>query len=311
MKRKILIVSHSVNGEISPFVYEQMNSLKRNGCETNYYGITGKGVIGYLTSLRGLNRIIREFRPDLIHAHYGLSGLLANFQRRVPVVTTYHGSDVHSGGKILKLSRKAMCLSVYNIFVSEKLLRLSGYINDNSCVLACGVDLDAIQEIPREDARKQLSIGRDEVFGLFSGAFGNAVKNYALAKAAADEVKGLRLVELKGYSRKEVNLLMNAADFLLMTSLNEGSPQVIKEAMACGTPVVSVDVGDVTDVIGETEGCFIAERNSDDLADKIQIALAFRGKTMGRHRIIELGLSDEQVAKRLIGLYEEILRRRD
>lgn len=311
MKRKILIVSHSVNGEISPFVYEQMNSLKRNGCETNYYGITGKGVIGYLTSLRGLKRKIREFRPDLIHAHYGLSGLLANFQRRVPVVTTYHGSDVHSGGKILKLSRKAMCLSVYNIFVSKKLLRLSGYIDDNSCVLACGVDLDAIQEIPREDARKQLSIGRDEVFGLFSGSFDNAVKNYRLARKAVDKVGDLRLMELKGYSRKEVNLLMNAAGFLLMTSINEGSPQVIKEAMACGTPIVSVDVGDVKDVIEGTEGCFLAERDPNEVADNIRKALDFKGKTKGRQRIIELGLSDEQVAKRLIGLYEEILRRRD
>ena len=153
---------------------------------------------------------------------------------------------------------------------------------------------------------KRLHIGLGR-FVLFSGSFTNEVKNPALAKEAMEQIADAELVELRGYSREEVNLLMNAADCLLLTSHREGSPQVIKEAMACGTPIVSVDVGDVKDVISGTEGCYIADRNPDDIAEKIRMALAFKGKTNGRQRIIDLGLSNELVAKRLLGIYHQVL----
>ena len=83
---------------------------------------------------------------------------------------------------------------------------------------------------------------------------------------------------------------------------------MVKEAMACGTPIVSVDVGDVKEVIGETAGCYIAERNADDIAEKIKMALAFRGKTEGRQRIVELGLDNNQIAKRIIDIYKQCLK---
>lgn len=144
---------------------------------------------------------------------------------------------------------------------------------------------------------------------LFSGSFTNSVKNPELAADAVNLIDEAELMELKGYTRQQVNLLMNAADCLLMTSHREGSPQVIKEAMACGTPVVSVDVGDVRDVISGTDGCYIAERTPEDIADKLRQALAFKGKTKGRQRIIELGLSNDLVAQRLIEIYEQVLNR--
>ena len=101
---------------------------------------------------------------------------------------------------------------------------------------------------------------------------------------------------------------MNAADCLLLTSLNEGSPTVIKEAMAVGTPIVSVDVGDVSDVTVGTTGCFISKSyNADELAGLIRKALAFVGKTYGRERIIALGLSNDLIAKRLMGIYNLII----
>ena len=101
---------------------------------------------------------------------------------------------------------------------------------------------------------------------------------------------------------------MNASDFQLTTSFRESGPLVVKEAMACGTPIVTVDVGDVKDVIGDTEGCYIAERHADDIAEKIRQALAFKGKTSGRQRIIDLGLSNELVAKQLVEIYKKVLK---
>lgn len=304
---KVLIVASHNLGHFSPFVLEQVAALHKKGVDIETYGIKGRGITGYLRNIPDIKRRNHEFQPDLIHAHCGLSGLCANLQREVPVITTYHGTDIHSGGWILKLSQLAMRLSAYNIFVSRKMLEMSGYKKENACVQSCGLDLDVIKEIPRALAREELGLDINEKVGLFSGSFDEYIKNYPLAKATIDKMKGVRLIELKGYSRKEVNLLMNACDFQLTTSFRESGPLVVKEAMACGTPVVSVDVGDVKDVFGNTEGCYIAERTPDDITAKIQQALSFEGKTHGRQRIIDLGLSNDLVARRLITIYEEVL----
>ena len=304
---KILIVGNYNPGHFSPFIVEQIQALRQSGVLLDTYGIVGKGILGYLRNITGIKQKIREFQPDLIHAHYGLSGLCANLQRRVPVVTTFHGSDIHSGGWILKLSQLAIKLSAYNIFISKRLQELSGTHQSNTAIISCGIDMETIHDTPRHEAKRLMK--RDKPFVLFSGSFTNDVKNPALAKEAMQKVADAELVELRGYTRQEVNLMMNAADCLLMTSYREGSPQVIKEAMACGTPVVSVDVGDVKEVMGNTEGCYIAERNPDDIADKIRQALAFKGKTNGRQRIIDLGLSNDLVAKKLIEIYNEVLKK--
>ena len=304
---KILIVGNYNPGHFSPFIVEQIQALRQSGVLVDTYGIVGKGILGYLRNITGIKRKIRKFQPDLIHAHYGLSGLCANLQRQVPVVTTYHGSDIHSGGWILKLSQLAIKLSAYNIFISKKLKELSGTRQTNTTIIPCGIDMETILDMPRQETKRLMK--HDKPFVLFSGSFNNEVKNAALAKEAMERIYDVELVELRGYTRQEVNLMMNAADCLLMTSYREGSPQVIKEAMACGTPIVSVDVGDVKEIIGNTEGCYIVERNPDDIADKIRKALAFKGKTNGRQRIIDLGLSNDLVAKRLLSIYEELLKR--
>ena len=93
-----------------------------------------------------------------------------------------------------------------------------------------------------------------------------------------------------------------------MTSKTEGSPQVVKEAMACGCPIVSVDVGDVAERTSGVEGCYVVStREPKDIAEALRKALAFNGRTNGRERIMEMGLSNEQVAKRLESIYENVL----
>jgi len=306
---KVLIVANYNKGHFAAFVLEQIQALRLLGVEIETYGKVGKGPLGYLRNIMGIHRKIRSFKPDLIHAHYGLCGLLANIQRQVPVVTTYHGSDIHSGGWQLKLSQIAMRLSAYNIFVSKKLFDLSGYRKANACVQSCGVDLDLIKVVPRLEAREKLGLDAQLQFGLFSSSFDNQIKNAPLAIAAVEKLPNVQLKELKGYSREEVNLLMNACDFQLTTSFRESGPLVVKEAMACGTPVVSVDVGDVKDVMGETAGCYIAEKDADDIANKIEQALAFNGKTDGRQRISDLGLENKVIAKRIVDIYQQVSKR--
>ena len=305
---KILIVANHNKGRFVPFIVEQVEALKQFGVEVHYFGVHGKGIRGYLSNRSLLKAKIREYHPDLIHAHYGLSGLLANLQRQVPVVTTYHGSDIHSKGRNLLFSRVSIFLSAFNIFVSEGLQKQAGYHGKKQRVVACGVDTNVMRPMDRVEARKLLGWDADGKYVLFAGAFDVGVKNSTLAKKATDLVEGAQLMEMRGYSREQVNLAMNAANCLLMTSFREGSPQVVKEALTCGTPIVSVNVGDVAEVTLGVEGCYVTSYNAQDIANALQKAISFQKKTEGPLRIMERGFSNELVAKQLIEIYRLVLK---
>lgn len=315
---KILIVGNNKPGRFAPFVEEQARALLQQGCEVVFFGVQGKGIWGYLRCLPALKHAIRQYQPNLIHAHYGLSGLLANLQRRVPVITTYHGSDINKPN-ILRFSKIAMRLSAWNIFVSKRNIAIA-QPKDKYSLLPCGVNLPLSWSEMQTQQVEQLTLNqwvqrkleKDVKYVLFAGAFNNAVKDPELAKAVINEliIQGVKveLIELKGYNRDQVNALMYNCDALLMTSKTEGSPQVIKEAMACGCPIVSVDVGDVAERVRGVEGCYAAcTREPNEIAKALQKALTFEGKTNGREKIIEMGLSNEQVAQRLVAIYESVL----
>lgn len=305
---RILVVASFNKGRFAPFIIEQADALKDRGVELAFFGLQGKGMKGYLQNLPQLKRKIREFKPDVIHAHYGLSGLFANMQRHTPVVTTYHGSDINDK-KVLPLSKMAIGLSAWNIFVSRKTLE-KVHPKRKYTLLPCGIDLSEAQLTSRSEARQKMGLNQHKYYALFAGAFDNAVKNAPLAKEAVALLPDnqVELLELKGYSRKEVTSLMCACNALLMTSFNEGSPQVIKEAMACGCPIVSVDVGDVKERIEGVEGCYVAtSRTASELADDLGKALAFEGKTRGREKIIADGLNNERIAEQLLEIYNSVI----
>lgn len=304
---KVLIVANHNTGNFTPFVVEQVDALRHLGIDVDFYGIHGKGIFGYLSNRSALMSKIREYHPDLIHAHYGLSGLLANLQRIVPVVTTYHGSDIHSKGLNLFLSRFSIRLSAFNIFVSPDLFSIAGIGGGGHCVLPCGIDAETFVPIERSVARKKFAWDLDKKYILFAGAFANPVKNSPLAKEATALIPDAELVELKGFNREQVNLAMNAANCLLLTSHREGSPQVIKEAMACGTPIVSVDVGDVKELTTGIEGCYITSYDINDIVRNLNHALSFDGKILSRERLFQRMLTNNQIAKKIHTIYQEIL----
>ncbi|MDD4969943.1 MAG: glycosyltransferase [Paludibacter sp.] len=304
---KILIVCSENSGQVSPFVLEQVSSLQWLGIEFEYFLIDRKGILGYLRKRKTLLKKIKIFQPDIIHAHYGLSGLLANLQRGIPVVTTYLGSDINYQ-KVLVFSRIAMILSAHNIFVSERNRLKSGFNNKQS-LIPFGVMTDLFIPNNKRLAREELDMDQDKKFVLFAGAFENPVKNPELAHKAIGLLENVELLKTGGgFSREQIALLMNAVDVALMTSFTEGSPQFIKEAMACNCAIVSVPVGDVPEMIQGTEGCFIATYDPADVAEKLRMALEYGKRTEGRKRILELKLDSDSIARRILAVYQAILK---
>ncbi|KWW29784.1 MAG: group 1 glycosyl transferase [bacterium P3] len=302
---RVLVVTSYNNGAVAPFIAEQVDALRRRGVICEYYLLTGTGWSGYLRNLPPLKAAIRQFRPDVIHAHYGLCGLLCTLQRQVPVVTTFHGSDINDR-RVRPLSMLAYRRSAHSIFVSRALARRCHATERGSTVLPCGVDTELLAPMERGEARRRLSLRPEQPLVLFAGAYDDPVKNISLARAAMAYVPEARLIELRGYSREETAALFNAVDLLLMTSHSEGSPQVVKEALACNCPVVSVDVGDVREQIDGVDGCCVVQRDSRSIAQAIKKRIRHPLHRHGRSRLTERGLDNMNTAKKLQSIYSAV-----
>lgn len=290
------------------FIYDQINAISKyypNVYFDNFF-IIGKGLKGYLKNRYLLQRKIESGGFDLIHAHYGLSGVLSVLQNKLPVVTTFHNGEILNL-KINIISSFAAFRSSYSIFVAKHICNKLLYTPKRKNIIPCGVELDTIRLIDTNTAKKQMNLENGKNI-LFGGAFNNRRKNYTLLKKAietAPELKSHNVIELKGYSRKEVNYLINACEVMVLPTLAEGSPQIIKEAMACNCPIVSTDVGDVREVLGDTKGCYICSYEPEDVAEKIKMALAFGKRTNGRTKINNL--DNKLISEKIVTVYKILL----
>lgn len=290
---------------VAPFIYEQVNSLKSIGVEIEYFHIKG-GLKAYLKTALKIKEIVNKYQPDLIHAHGGLCGFVATRQRTCPTVTTYHGSDINAL-KNRFFSKVAIKKSTYNIFVSQKLVDIAKPDKNNYQVIPCGVNTDVFFPVDKSESRRLLNLDMDKRYVLFSKAFFVKVKNYPLAKEAIKKLDNTILLELNGYTREEVNYLMNACDVALMTSFSEGSPQFIKEAMACCCPVVSTNVGDVEELISDVDNCYICDYDPEDVAFKIRKCFEIKDRNIASRQKILNGYSFQSIAKRIENIYKRLL----
>ena len=303
---KVLIVASGNSAIISPFVKEQGESLKEIGLDIDYFLIKGKGITGYLKNYFNLIRLVKTNTYDIIHAHYGLSGLLATFQSHVPVVITFHGSDVNLNQTNFYLSFLASRLSDENIFVHESLSKKLSLFSDQTEIIPCGVNLNLFKPIDKLASRDKLGLDHNYYYVLFSSSFNNKVKNAALAKLALSNFENIILLEMKGYSREEVHLLMNAVDILIVTSHSETGPVVVKEALACNCPIISTDVGDVKELTKGTKNCYIVGYDAKHIEQRIQDILSSNKRSDGRAAVKHFGL--ERIARDVYEVYKRVVK---
>ena len=275
----------------------------------------------YILAVRELKRKIQAFKPDIIHAHYGLSAITAELQSLVPVVTTFHNGETLNWHVNLMTSLFSL-RAKHVVYVAQHIHDLVYFKAKNHSIIPCGVNMDDCHIIDQIAARQQLGFEDGVKYILFGGGFDNLRKNYAILREAVERIEqapwvpveggercgNIVCLEMKGLSRAECVLRMNACDLFALPSHSEGSPQALKEAMACNCPIVSTDVGDVRERLTGLDGCYILPekdiQSSETLANLIEEAICYGKRTEGYDRIINDHLAIQQIAERIIECYE-------
>lgn len=306
---KVLFVS-SGNSGITALVQAQGQSLIERGIKVDFFPIIGKGLFGYLSNIPKLRKFIRINQPDIVHAHYSLCGIIAAISTRKPVLTSLMGSDVNQSFFMrLVIAHFAKHRWSATIVKSDNMKQKLGLRNVR--VIPNGVNLDVFKPLDRGQCQRDLGWDPSNQHILFVSASdpGRAEKNLKLAELAARacEDNSIELHIVARIPHAEMPVYFNASDLLLLTSKWEGSPNVVKEAMACNLPVVSTNVGDVAVLFEGTDGYLISDPNPRSLSIHIKMALKRGLRTQGRGRIMDMGLDSASIAHRIMQVYESLL----
>jgi glycosyltransferase involved in cell wall biosynthesis len=289
------------------FVQQQVASLQREGVDVDVLNVdVKKSKWLYPWSFVPLQRQVLTHQYDLVHAHYVFAGVVARSQFRFPVVLTHHGDEAFYGWQAL-LCRLMSRLVDKTIVVTEPIKKSIGL--ESSAVIPCGVDFDIFKPMDKHWAREQLGLPAEKRLVLFVGNYPEWRKRFDIVQDAVALLKTKRanveLVVAYKQTYEKIPLYMNACDVMVLPSEREGSPQVVKEAMACNLPIVSVDVGDVPDVLAGVEGCYVSPRDPTSIAEKLALILEGCERTDGREKTRRYELSS--IARQIVEVYKEVI----
>jgi len=311
---------HAENPAYGIFVKRQVESLQAAGldCEVRL-------IAGYRSRWAYAREAVRMFarnfsrrRPRVVHGHGGETALVARLYLRAPVIVSYCGDDLlgtpRADGSLTRASRVRRAvlrhharLLTATVTKSREMERaLPARARRRNEVIPNGVDRALFRPLAGEGARAELGWSPSERIALFAADPRVERKRFPLAeqagRAAESEVGPIRLHVSWGTPPAQMPRLMAAADCLLLTSAIEGSPNVVKEAVSCGLPVVSTPVGDVAEILRDVEPSWVCPAEPGALGSALAQCLAGRRRSNGWERTAWLG--QEQIARRLLELYQ-------
>jgi glycosyltransferase involved in cell wall biosynthesis len=279
--RVLFVVTRLPNPvSMNTFIFSQGESLREAGVRVDYFFLHGPGPLKYITGIHRLKKLLKNKPYDLIHAHYSYNGYVAVCQNACPVVVSLMGSDVldkhnsikrliehHILGRVMKKAGAIICKTRQ---MMDALLR-----DHNVYLVPNGVDLNFFKPLSRSECRQKLNLSGDKRYVLFAADPGRKEKNFALAREAVRRLQdpSVELLAVHRVPQEQLLLYYNASDVLLLTSLYEGSPNVVKEALACGLPVVSTNVGDVAQLFEDCALGRLADGNPQRIAEALASVL--------------------------------------
>jgi teichuronic acid biosynthesis glycosyltransferase TuaC len=322
--RVLLVIPGADAGHSMIFARRQAAILAKQGFSIETFDLHSRTSLPVvLQEFRRFRRVVRAFRPQVIHAHYGtVTAMFAALGAGlIPLVITYRGSDLNclpsargvreAAGRLL--SQIAALRAARIICVSRHLKNLLWWRQLRVTVLPSGADPDVFRPEPRKTLRAKLGWKDEERVVLFNAGCDWRNKRLDLAQNAVREARqwapSVRLEVLDGsVAPASVPAMMNAADCLLVTSDSEGSPAVVQEALATNLPVVSVDVGDVAERLEGVAYSYVTERSPHALGRALAQVLNPPRRSDGRSRAEEC--SSPRIARELGRLYHEVLKER-
>ena len=319
---KIRVLAVIPDGSGVMYAFRQVSSLRELGVDVSQFSLRSRtSPTTLLKEYKRLKREIRRFRPHLVHAHYGtVTSFLCAVSSPVPLVITFRGSDLNGDPDVSFLrSWIAQLLSQISSVWGDAIICVSSRLRDRLWwhrhdvrVIPSGVNLDLFHVESKEQARGILGWEQNLPVVLFNAGRRPRTKGLALVKAAVEvaerRVGAIRLVVLGGdVSPDLMPCYLNAADCLALASVSEGSPNVVKEAMACNLPVVATDVGDVAERLKDVRPSRVVNRDATEFGAALAAILLDRRRSNGRERIAIY--SEPQVANLIRSVYAEALER--
>lgn len=267
---RVLIVSNFAPVPRAPqrgrWVRDQADGIRARGVEVDLVEFEA-GRANYPPAIAEVRRRLRQTRYDLVHAHYGLAGWVAALAGADPLVVTFHGTDARHPvvGPLSRILTRRIRLTAgvsRALFEPEGRRRGLRWRNGASAVLPCGPDLDRFVPLARDEARDRLGLARDLRLVFFPANPDRPEKRHDRAAALASACDA-RLISGGAIDPDEMPLWMNAADVVVITSEYEGFGLACVEALACGVPVISTDVGIAPYALAGIEGCLAAPFDLD------------------------------------------------
>ena len=325
--RILFVCSGNAKQGISQIVLKQGQSLQKNGIDLDFFTVKGKGASSYLKAAKELRKYLKDHPTDIIHAHFALCGFVSWLaHRQEKLVISFMGSDVLGinssdgqftwAGKIYAWFNRTFHRFTFDYIIvkSKEMARTFGRPLTNLSIIPNGVDMEDFSLVDRESAWKHIpwkSEGDEHIKHVFfiSNPERNE-KNYALAERAVNALnrQDVRLTAIHSLSISELKYYYAVADVVLMTSFHEGSPNVVKEAMACNCHVVCTDVGDVKELFGDLPNCWITSHVLSDVVSALDEALQTpRSGNASRDFILSEGLDEASVARRIDDIYRKLV----
>ena len=293
------------------FVKEQIESLNKTDNINEVLFINGreKGKFEYIKSVYRIRKKLNVEKFDVIHCHHALSAIcliLSGKSKNNKVLVSFQNDPIHElGSKVFNFIKRNTNGWIFK--------NNSDLITDEfSFYLPNGVNTKFFKPMDKQVARKRLNLNSDAIYVLFVSS--NKVRKQKRYDRFSETVtilkekynyNNIQEIKLINTSRDKIPFYFNAVDIHLLSSDFEGSPNSVKESMACNTPVISTNVGNVAELLENVKGCYVSENNTPEELAKL-VDLALKENNNGLEKLLQLELDIDSVAIKLNNIYTKI-----